>query len=364
VSALNNAKDGTGQSLGLQAAYDANMKRVMITNKSTGASNYLSISAVDPSSDLLMSALGLNYGVAAGRDAVFSFNGSPPMNSSSNNFSIFDMDLQLKSTNAGSPISINVNTNVEGIVNKIKDFVSRYNELVDQVSKPLNQEVFRDFMPLTAEQKEAMSEKDIEKWEEKAKSGLLRNNETLNRMLQKVRASLYENVQLSSGGSIHLTEVGISTGAFQDRGKLVIDEAKLTAAVTNNPDRILEMFFKTPDASLQGTARFKETGLVQRLYDDLVGGMKETIRHSGPGEDAALFRNVQGNILMDFVTKHSNISVIGRDLVSLNSRIAREEELLISKEERYWQRFAAMEKALNSMNQQSSWLMSQLGMGK
>lgn len=364
VSALNNAKDSVGQSLGIQAAYDSNMKRLIITNKSTGASNYLSISAVDANSDLLMSALAMNYGVTNGKDAIFSFNGSPSMNNNNNNFSIFNIDIQLKSTNIGSPININVGTNVEGIAEKIKSFVTKYNELVDQVSKPLNQEVYRDFMPLTDEQKEAMNEKDIEKWEEKAKSGLLRNNEVLSRTLQKVRQSLYESVSIGTDDSIHLTEVGITTGSYQDRGKLVIDEDKLKDAIVKDPQRVLDMFFKIPTTGLEGDAKFNETGLVQRLYDDLVSGMKETIRHSGPGEDSTLFRDVQGNMLMDFVTKHSNISVIGKDLTSLNSRIAREEELLIRKEDRYWARFTAMEKALAKMNEQSSWLMSQLGSGQ
>jgi len=362
AKAINNAN------LGVSAAYDENLKRLMISAKNTGAENYIKVTLDNNNfvSDKLKLGVAVVGNAAydavkiAGKNSVINFNGVG-MEQSSNSVSVFGFDIQLK---AKGSTTINIDTNVDGIIEKIKGFVSQYNSLIDDVSKQLSQEVHRNFAPLTNEQKEAMSEKDIEKWEEKAKSGMLRNNETLSRMLQKIRGNLYKNVDLGGGNTIHLTDVGITTGTYQERGKLVIDEQKLRSAISENPNNVLDMFFKIPTTGLEGEAKLKETGLVQRLYDDLVAGMKETIRHSGPGEDAALFRNVQGNMLMDFVTQHSNISVITKDLTSLNTRIAREEQILINKEDRYWQRFAAMEKAMNSMSQQSAWLMSQLGMGQ
>ena len=65
-------------------------------------------------------------------------------------------------------------------------------------------------------------------------------------------------------------------------------------------------------------------------------------------------------MLIDFVTSGS-ISVMDRDIMDLGERIAREEMILMRREERYWSQFTAMEKALEKMNQQSVWLMSQLG---
>ena len=91
----------------------------------------------------------------------------------------------------------------------------------------------------------------------------------------------------------------------------------------------------------------------------MIVGMKDIVR-AGAGEHANTLRNVQSNMLIDFVTSGS-ISVMDRDIMDLGERIAREEMILMRREERYWSQFTAMEKALEKMNQQSVWLMSQLG---
>ena len=357
VKALNNAKDSSGKSLGINAAYDSKMKRLMITNQNTGEENYINFEAVaGGQSNELLSALKLNFGTVKGADAEFNFNGNP-MKNSSNNFSIFGIDIQLKATNKNNLLTINVGTDVGGIVDKIKSFVNQYNDLIESINKELHQEVYRSFTPLTSEQKEVMSDRDIELWEGKAKSGLLKSDGNLSKMLQTVRAGLYETVDLGFGNKIRLVDVGITTGAYQEQGKLVIDEQKLSNAISANPDKVIGLFFNVGEVDWPGS-----TGLVQRLQDGLVSGMKEIIFQAGPGEDSTLFRNVQGNMLIDFVIKGS--SMINKDLSSLNTRIAKEEQLLFSKENRYWQRFTAMEKAMSKMNQQSSWLMSQLGMGQ
>lgn len=93
----------------------------------------------------------------------------------------------------------------------------------------------------------------------------------------------------------------------------------------------------------------------------MINGMKDIVRRSGTGEDANLFRSIQSNMLIDFVTKQGSISILDKELTDINKRIANEERLLIGRENRYWNQFTAMEKALEKMNQQSSWLMGQLG---
>ncbi len=352
VKAINNAKVGD-TSLGIQAAYDANSNSIMMVTKKTGEDSFIEISS--DADGFAANKLKLS-GSKIGVNAEFSFNGVDMVNSS-NNFTLYGIDIQLKAVDS---TTISVGTNVDGMVEKIKGFVSQYNDLIDNINGQLGQEVYRSYVPLTSEEKEAMSEKDIELWEEKAKSGLLRNNETLTRTLQTIRGNLYESVAFGDG-TVHLTDVGISTGGYQDKGKLVINEEKLRAAIMEDPEKVMELFFKIPAEGTADADKLKETGLIQRMYDDLVVGMKETINQSGPGEDSALFRSVQGNMLVDFVAKYSSISILGKDINNLNTRISREEQLLINKEDRYWQQFTAMEKALNSMNQQSSWLMGQLG---
>lgn len=211
-----------------------------------------------------------------------------------------------------------------------------------------------------------MKEKEIELWEEKAKSGLLRNDETLTRLLQTMREGLYKKVEGLEGGFDHITQIGITTGNYQSGGKLEINEEKLRNAIIDDPDGVINLLFKKSDTKVVAgdkntlNQNRAESGLIERLFNDMITGMKEIVRRSGTGDDASLFRNVQANMLIDFVTSGS-ISVLDRDIMNIGKRIANEERILLGRENRYWEQFTAMEKALEKMNQQSGWLMAQLG---
>lgn len=94
----------------------------------------------------------------------------------------------------------------------------------------------------------------------------------------------------------------------------------------------------------------------------MIDGMKEIIGKAGPGEDANLYRNVNTRLMLDFVTEHSSISMLDKDVTSLSRRIDDLNAQLIRTEDRYYRQFAAMEKFVQQMNSQGSWMMQQLGM--
>ncbi|SDJ92810.1 flagellar hook-associated protein 2 [Natronincola ferrireducens] len=369
VRAINSATSEEGASLGLRSAYDRDLGQLMINTRETGKEQFITIkdvSKIEGVSPWITFTTKSNEPVdegveIKGQDAEITFNGSV-IEKSTNNFSVYGINLQLQSEQVAEaqPITIRVDADVDSIFDKVKSFVDEYNKLLDEINGQLGQKHYRDFSPLTNEQKEAMSEKDIELWEEKAKSGLIRNDSILTRTLQTIRSSLYEKVEGVSGSYDHITQLGITTGTYQEGGKLVINEEKLRAAINDDPEGVIDLMFKSPDSSLTGKEKMENTGLVQRIYDGMIDGIKEIVHQSGPGEDSALLRNVRSNILIDFVTGGSR-SVLDKDLNSINTRMAREEDLLRRREDRYWQQFTAMEKALASMHQQSSWLMSQMG---
>lgn len=389
VKEINNAVDDADRkSLGLRAAFDKDLGQLMITTRESGKDQtiqvYTSLDADgnpiinpdgNPSIDKDNIAMKIFGGEGAnifknpdaknnigvhGQDAKIEFNGQT-VEKATNNFSIYGINLQLQEITT-EPIIIHVDSDVDSIFDKIKSFVNEYNKMIDDINGQLGQKYYRDFPPLTSEQKEAMTEKDIELWEEKAKSGLIRNDDSLTRILQTMRINLYGDVEGVNGDYNNITQIGITTGRYQDGGKLVINEEKLRAAINDDPEGIMDLLFKTPDSSVAEGDKTRNTGLVQRIYDTMIDGMKEVVNKSGPGEDSALLRSVRSNILIDFVTKQSSISLLDKDLDNINNRIAREEDLLLRKENRYWQRFTAMEKALSAMQQQSMWLMTQMGL--
>jgi len=363
TDAINNATDASGNHLGLSAAYDSSLDQLMIVTKDSGASSLIQITDVGGFAEtrLNLGATVVGAGIA-GQNAEFVFNGELVTSKETNNFSVFGVNLNLQSISTET-VNIRVDTNTEGILDKVVAFVASYNDMIDKITGQVNQEFNRGYLPLTNEQKDAMSEGDIELWQEKSKSGMLRNDENLTRMLQNVRSSLYESVSGVSGMFDHITELGITTGNFRDGGKLIIDETKLREAINNDPEGVVDILFKTPDSTLTGAEKTANTGIIQRVYDGMIDGMKEIINQSGPGDESSLFRSVRSNMLIDFVTTHGSISLIDKNITSINERVLREERILAGREERYWAQFTAMERAISEMNAQSAWLTSQLGIG-
>lgn len=378
ASQINNAK------IGATAIYDATTDRFFLQTSDTGSGNSL---RVDDNSILYddegnpiedqgfigklklryfdgetMSdvSLGTSY---SGIDARLDFGAATDITMSSNRFTINNIDLNIK---AVGKTTVTVGTDEESIIDKIKDFVNSYNEMIDHVNGVLTQNRYRDYPPLTADQKEAMTEKEIELWEQRAKSGLLRNDLIISRTSQNMRSGLFQNVEGLDGIFNHLTDIGITTEGYAAGsmgGKLVIDESKLREAIRSDIDGVMNLLFKEPDSKITDTNEKRaNTGLIARLYSDVAAGMKEIINKAGPGDDRQLYRNVDSTMLLDFVTKNSSISMLDSSITNYERRIQDLEARLAKREENYWRQFTAMERALNEMYAQSQWLYSQLGM--
>lgn len=389
VKTINSAKVKDGEkevSLGLKANYDANIDRFFLQTEDTGVGSKLKISAdVNSDGKAFIDALNLNVNGAkynigdekTGKSAVVNFDGAENIIMDSNQFTINGIDFNLKSIGA---FTTTIGTDIDAFYDKIKQFVDDYNELVEKTSKLLTDKRYGDYKPLTADQKKAMEKEDIELWEEKAKSGLLRSDDLLSRTMQNSRTWMYNEVKDVEGSFNRLFQIGIDTEKYSRGvigGKLVIDEVKLKDAIRKDPNGVLELFFKEPEYGkdkLKGVtsymsekdlsgeqirAKRQQSGVVTRLYDNLISGMQDIIEKSGTGEDSNIYRNVKSNMLIEFVTKHGSISTIDKDVLQLEKRIDDLNDYLIRKENSYYSQFAAMEKAISRMNQQSMWLMQQ-----
>lgn len=97
-----------------------------------------------------------------GTNAKVTINGFE-MEKLTNNFTVNGVTYSIKNTTAATgPVTTSVSTDVDGIYNQIKEFVDKYNEMVDSLNEKLKEEKYRDYTPLTSEQKEAMSDKEVE----------------------------------------------------------------------------------------------------------------------------------------------------------------------------------------------------------
>lgn len=305
--------------------------------------------------------------VYAGQNAIIDFGAAKGIEQSSNQFTINNIDFDLK---AKGDATIKVGTNGDTVIEKLTDFVDQYNELVDEVNNLLAEKRYRDYPPLTDVQRDEMSDKEIELWEEKSKSGLLRNDSIISGTMQTIRSGLYEGVQGLGGSFSHLTEIGIATEEYSSGsmgGKLEIDEDVLRKVLGQDTDGVMELLFKNPDSSITDeTQKRQNTGLVGRMYNDMITGMKEMITKAGPGDESQLYRDVNTTMLLDFVkgtaTGQGGISLLDKNIMNYEKRIVGLERRLADQENRYWSQFSAMETALSNMNAQSDWLYQQMGM--
>ncbi|MFL8936242.1 flagellar hook-associated protein 2 [Rossellomorea oryzaecorticis] len=334
---------------GVTMFYDSHTKQMSVMSKNTGSNDggpeielegdlftSLNLAANNDDAALLTDADGTPRGTA-GTNAEFVYNGMKTERAS-NTFMINGFELTLKDTTDTS-VTFTSKPDTDKILEKVVKFVDEYNKLIEKVNGELNEKNYRDFKPLTAEQKEAMEEKEIEMWEEKARSGTLRNDSVLSSAMNKMRMDLYTPVSGGTSGTDQLSQIGIKTSSnYLERGKLIIDEAKLREAISKDPNAIYEIFAK--DGATSG-----EQGIARRLRDTLKDTMDNVEKKAGKASST------------------NNTFALGRLLNNTDNQIDRFEDRMIQVEDRYWRQFTAMEKAIQRANQQSMYLMQQFGGG-
>jgi len=337
------ASEINAANLGISASYDATLNRFFLNTTTTGsdakikvvddASHFLS---TDSNGDGNFLRLKLEVGTEYnGQDAIYNFGDMTGLTSATNSPTVNGITLSLKQEGATGAISVTSNT--DAVFNTIKDFVSAYNDTLAKINDKLSETRYRDYPPLTDEQRDVMSEKDIEKWEKFARSGLLKNAPLLNGPLEKMRTNLYSSVSGLTGYK-SLAEIGITTGSYVEKGKLYLDETKLKEALQNDPEGVMNLFTKSSDNN-------DEKGIAARLYDNVNKAMTALAEKAGNTSSYSLVDN----------------SMIGKSLTSIDKNIKTWDDRLKDIENRYWRQFSAMEEAISRMNSQSAWLSQQLG---
>ncbi len=274
---------------------------------------------------------------------------------SSNTFTVNGLTYTLLKESANEQ-DISMTLDEDAIYDKIVAFVEKYNEVIAAINSELNEEYDSDYLPLTEEQRDAMSEDEIELWEERAKTGLLRNDEVLQNIVYDMRRALYDSVEDVNGS---LTSIGITTGTYDMRGQLVIDEDELKEAIRNSPDTVMNLFSKQSDTEYADwenrETRYDEEGLAYRLYDVLQDNIRTTRDDDGYKGILLEKAGLEGD-----VSEYTN--TMYKSITSINERMDVLFERLLDKEERYYSQFTELEKAISDMNSQMNWLMTQLGM--
>lgn len=246
-------------------------------------------------------------------------------------------------------LSVSVERDYQPTIDALKGFIEDYNKLVmDLTAKYYEKSYSRAYPPLTEEQRGALTEQEAEKWDEKAKSGILRNDTAIGGLLTGLRASLFAKV---GDTGMSANDLGISTVAWSsdnwrtEQGKLTLDENKLLAALKENPTAVQEVLTKlsTTESGAADTSASTEDGVTKAKSGLL-------IRMNG--------------LLSSFnVAMHSrNILDTQKAITGYTERMADLIVKMAEKEKSYWDKYSKMETALSQLQSQQNWLSVQLGL--
>ncbi len=275
-------------------------------------------------------------GMTLGRDAKLTVNfgdGDVDIVRSTNAFSLDGLNLSLHSTfdstigDGGDEISFDQKPNTDVIGDAIVKMVEDFNEIISKVNTEASTKQNRDYAPLTAEQKEEMSESEIEAWEEKAKAGMLFGDSDIRALSSDLRF-IFSNSAMEN--------LGITVSdSYGDYGKLSIDATKLKSAIETDPDAVKSAFAGTDGV-------MNEVKTVVDRYAATTGTKGIFVSRAGQKDSLTAIE-----------------STLYKSMAEIDTRVAEWQEKLAVEVDRYTSQFAEFEQYLAQMNQQSSWLMSQ-----
>lgn len=312
---------------GVRMSYSSLTKGFTITAKTTGSTSKVEIANLTGNAFAAEdSAFGISPVTETGKNAELKINGVDVVRAS-NNFTIDGITYSLKAQ-SDTEINFSVEQDVESTLNKIVSFIDSYNALISSMQDKVSEKTYRAYAPLTDAQRDEMETKEIELWEAKAKSGMLRNDSAVSSLLSTMRSAFYTAVE-----SVGMTaaDIGLTTGSYGDGGKITVDKDKLRAALQNNPDAVTNLFTAKATSTDKKEA-FKEAGLMIRISDALLAYTSSATNDTLAGLEKQISdsENMEASLL----------------------------DKLSTKEQALWARFTAMESALSMMNSQSSWLSS------
>lgn len=281
-----------------------------------------------------------------GADATIYVNGVE-YTGTSNDFSINGVTISATGVTGtvydateASAVTATVNTDTQGIYDKVKDFLTQYNSVINEMSSLYNASSSKGYEPLTSEEKDAMSDTEVELWEEKIKSSLLRRDDTLDSLISSMTTAMSQSVKIGDK-SYTLASFGIKTLGYFNAGDnqhnaYHIDGDADDSAVEGKDDLLMAAITSDPDTVLE----FMK-GLTSNLYKAVDTKMKSTS--------------------MSSIYTVYNDKEMASEYSDYTTTIKKWEEKLKKQEDYYYKKFSAMETALSKLNSQSSSLSGLLG---
>ena len=345
LTAINNNKDA-----GVTATYLGSENKFVLSSNEKGEGRKITLGA-DPKDTT--DAANLIFGGVSqdGTDGEMSilYNGvQTTITSSSNTFSIDGLDIRATNTfNTGSAtaeggVSFTASADTEKVTETVKKFIEAYNAMIDEVRTQATTKPDSNYKPLTEDQKNEMNENSIKNWENKAKEGILYNSSAL-KDLDNATQGIFSSMMMNGVSYDDLEKIGISfSDDYTAGGKIVFDEEKFKTAMDSDPEKVSDLFTGTH-------------GIVNTIDSTL--STYATRYASRNGNSYGVLIEEAGSEKLSLTLTNNSIY---KELKDMQETITNLQSQLSTEQDRYISQFTQMERLINQMNSQSSYL-SQLG---
>lgn len=301
------------------------------------------------------SGIGYNSGAVRinGEDAEIYLNGAR-FTSDSNTFSINGLTINAtgitmdkaayenasEEARVAAAISITTSTDSQGVYDKIKDFISEYNSLINDMTKSYNAANAKDYEPLTDEEKDAMTDSQVEKWEQKIKDSLLRRDTTLGGVMSAMTSIMSKSYTIN-GKNYALSSFGIKTLGYgkaekNEENAYHIDGDSDDDTVSGNADKLLAAINEDPDAVMQ---------FFQQLTQDLYSTLGNKMTATSLSSTQTIYNDKE----------------MAKEYSDYTTTISKWEDKVAKIEDSYYKKFSAMEKSLAELQSKTSQLSGLLG---
>lgn len=337
---------------GVRIYYSSTTDTFMVKATETGSHKGISIAAGEGNKTLAQALFGSGIDITGidekGKDTVMTYTLNGVENTvirSTANFTIDEINIELneKASTITNAVTFDTTNNSDEVVNRVKQFINDYNEIIDLISTKTSEKPNRNYLPLTPEQQDEMKEDEIKNWMEEEKKGVLYGDSKMNTLLRNLREAMSGFTDVSS---LTLSGLGISAASMDTSGKLILDEKKFKEKLLENPDEIARLFTNTSS----NTGKDAKSGIsiqLQAILRENVG----TYGTTGLLIDEAGMTN----------SMTSDKNYISERIKQHDDKMAELKKTLEKERQRYWNQFSALEQSLNKLNAQSSWLTDMMG---
>ena len=368
----------------VQGGYDTVNDSFSLYNKTSGAANKISLKANNDTSAELLNKLHLaSYNAqdnklgsevkftngtmteaAVGTNAKATIDGKT-YESDTNKLNVANVIYNFNGVSAKNAdgtyqaSTISVSQDTDKIVDNVKKFVETYNTLIDSLNTKYREEKNTDYKPLTKKQEGEMTESQIDKWNEKAKSGLLYHDNNIYSIISDMRESLYtkvdavDTVLTDAKGNKYsynsMSSIGITSSTNQ--GHITLDEEKLKKALTEDPDCVYQLFASDQDSTYVAGSTNKNqadtytsksdylnTGIANRLYNAMTTNISNLESYAGTSKET------------------DDESYLGKLITNMNTKMTSFQTLMKSYESKLYEKYDAMEVALSKLGAQLSYI--------